>query len=116
MEIEKLYLRDKKGIRAIDSIREFKEYHSKSEEPEELRLGYHGYSIEFSFDGSFFYATDRDGDDEFDRFYSKEHLLDELVSYGEQIKDFLEMFNEDDRISDNLNNSDYSIKELKSSK
>lgn len=110
-----LYVRLPEGIIYVDCFDRVTElYEDNYVKADALKVGYHDYSIEMIFDGSFLYLVDRD--DETDRnidFKSMQELLDIMQEHGNMYVDFLKAIPVYIPISNAMNHDDFYVGDLR---
>ena len=119
-EITGLYVRFNESLYPIESWDKVKELWEDtaraSVKVDIFNVGYHGYSLEFIFDGSFLYPVDRDDLDfkngEQD-FVSLDGLEQLMQSHGDMYKKFLNELAGEIPISNASNNDDFFVYELR---
>ena len=97
-----------------DEIQEYYEDIMRSPEAvDSFMVGFHDYSLEFSYDGAFLYPEDRDARDEDISFRDIDEILDLIISHGDMYAAFLKELPGHISISDCNNMEDYYVYEFR---
>ena len=116
-EKKKLYTYINGRIEYWDYWDDIAEYYQDLERSPEtfdaFNVGYHDYSLEFAYDGSFLYPVDRDDRDGDISFRSIDEIMDLMSSHGGEYIDFLKRLAGHAIISDCNNMEDYYVYEFR---